>query len=98
MSASAIADTINVSKTFACKTIRLAKKDKSLLVNKVTSKKSVQERSMAQSLPIENNLQILDITDQFNSVVKSNEIDEISSPPISMRFTTSNGTIIEVFS
>ena len=98
MNASAIARAINVSSTFICRIIRLAKKEGSPFIKSTGIKKSVQNRSISKIGAEDKNLHFFEITDQLKSIMKDdNENTQLPQSPI-MRFSTSTGTIIEIFS
>ena len=72
MNASAIARAIGVSSTFACTVVRLERINKSTLISsnkdkRVPSKENLNSKKITDN----NNLQILDITDQFKSIMNS---------------------------
>ena len=95
MTASDIARAVGVSKTFACTVINRARKNGSPLINNTTA---VKKKSISTKVTDNNNLQILEITDQFKSIMKEDVKNPQSEQAPIMRFTTSSGTTIEIFS
>lgn len=104
MSASAIARSLGVSKTFACKTVRLAKINNNDLSLKRDKQIKYKKNDYANKSKADQNLQFVEITDQLKSVVKGNSNKSFISLDNSnkelmptMRFTTNNGITIELF-
>ena len=85
MSGSSIANSLSLSKSFVCKTIRHSNK-KSCNTSKTTIPS--QEYQTISDLPF------LEITNELKGLVKEDTPRLIPA----MRFTTNNGIIIEIFS
>lgn len=79
---------LGLSKTFIYKTIKLSNKEQSL-----TSLKS-NIPSRADQPKESSNIDFLEITNELKSFMK----DDIQPIAPSMRFTTNNGIIVEIFS
>lgn len=88
MSGNAIAQSLEISTSFVCKTIRSAE----------CLDPKIPDSTSSQRVDSVSELQLLDITDELKKVVKEDRLNNHFNSALSMRFSTNSGIVIEIFS